>query len=302
MTQTRNLQRVTRNPLITKLSRHIIRHLDGTDDDRLLMAIRPACDYQVLLFRKTRICSNGFRVMGWVPAFDAVNEVQHMFLNDLCLLCKTGGQASERGAVGVVGVGQHQDTAGISYEFRGFGQGERIFRDVTPDQVFIEGLLPVRDNASGYQDAFIGVPKAGWFDDTAASGVDEWNWDEDETSSQLDLIAAQEQNGTKQAANSDSQDFGFRTHGVRPHQIPDISIRCGLITRCSPIIRRAHDLDKNSHRPTSFFPRTPGFVLYKMGLGHSLQNIVPSLSSTQHHETNEPPRQSFLVRARRRCS
>ena len=115
------------------------------------MTIAAAGHEQVMFTSEFNVACCGFGGVPGMPAFDAVNEVQHMFLDDPRLPGETGGQANERGAVGVVGVGQHQDTAGISYEFRGFGKGERVFGDVTPDQVFIEGLLPVRDNASGYQ-------------------------------------------------------------------------------------------------------------------------------------------------------
>jgi hypothetical protein len=45
-----------------------------------------------------------------------------------------------------------------------------------------------------YQDAYVGIMQEGWFDDTNSGGVHEWNWTEDDVSSQLDLISAQEQN------------------------------------------------------------------------------------------------------------
>ncbi|OQX51539.1 hypothetical protein B5M47_00310 [candidate division CPR3 bacterium 4484_211] len=45
--------------------------------------------------------------------------------------------------------------------------------------------------ADTYQDAFIGIMRAGWYDDSG--GVDEWQWDEANDGTQ-DLIAAQEQN------------------------------------------------------------------------------------------------------------
>jgi cellulose synthase/poly-beta-1,6-N-acetylglucosamine synthase-like glycosyltransferase/mannose-6-phosphate isomerase-like protein (cupin superfamily) len=48
-----------------------------------------------------------------------------------------------------------------------------------------------------YQDAFVGIQRAGWYGaDAGTSPTNEWHWFEDEVSSQLDLIATQEQNYT----------------------------------------------------------------------------------------------------------
>ncbi|MBU0569495.1 LamG domain-containing protein, partial [Patescibacteria group bacterium] len=57
----------------------------------------------------------------------------------------------------------------------------------------------VLPGTTGYQYGFVGIQGAGWFDGNATAAVDEWNWDENETSSggtTQDLIAAQEQNGS----------------------------------------------------------------------------------------------------------
>ena len=110
------------------------------------MAITAAGHDQIVTLAELNVMSSGLSIMVGMPALDTIEVLQHVFLDDLCLLRQIARYSYQRCAIGVVGVGKYKYASSVPDQPRCFGKRKRVFGHIAFYQIFVERLLFILDD------------------------------------------------------------------------------------------------------------------------------------------------------------